>query len=66
MSPDDQHFTYNTVSNEDKELLLANGYIPGELSPEELHTIIVDLRDESSEFTDDSEIVNPDERDGTD
>lgn len=39
----DGHFTYNPLSNEDKELLLSHGYIPGEMDPEELHMVLRDL-----------------------
>lgn len=67
MPPDDQHFTYNPLSNEEKELLLANGYRPGELAPEDEQDLLRDLREETSDIDDDSEryITNPDERDGT-
>lgn len=44
MDPTDQNFTYNPLSNEDKDLLLRNGYRPGELTPEEAREILADLR----------------------
>lgn len=43
MPLDDHHFTYNTLSNEDKELLLSHGYIPGEMTPEEMQEVLRDL-----------------------
>jgi hypothetical protein len=68
MSPDDSHYTYNELSNEDKELLLSNGYRPGELAPDEERELLQDLREEFSDVDDDSERIDPiaDERDGTD
>jgi hypothetical protein len=42
--PDDPHYTFNAMTNEDKELLLRNGYVPGELSPEEARELLTDLR----------------------
>jgi hypothetical protein len=68
MPLDDQHYTYNTLSNEDKELLLRNGYVPGKLTPEDARDLIRDLRDQ---IDDDEEAdylsgdVSADERDGT-
>jgi len=44
VAPDDPHYTYNELSNEDKELLLRYGYRPGELPPEEERELIADLR----------------------
>ncbi|HSX30583.1 MAG TPA: hypothetical protein VLE99_01580 [Candidatus Saccharimonadales bacterium] len=44
MSQDDPHYTYNPLSNEDKELLLRHGYRPGELSPDEARDLLNDLR----------------------
>ena len=67
MPPDDKHFTFNPLSNDDKQLLLANGYKPGELEPEDEQDLLRDLREQNGDVDDDSEriIVNPDERDGT-
>jgi hypothetical protein len=67
MSADDQHFTFNELSNDDKELLLANGYKPGELEPEDEIEIIRDLREQQDDVDDDSERTGiiADERDGT-
>jgi hypothetical protein len=61
-------YTYNVLSNEDKELLLKHGYRPGELPPEEERELLADLRaqvggDEDSERL--SSDVIADERDGT-
>jgi len=47
MSLDDQHYTYNSLSNEDKALLLRHGYRPGELPPQEEHELVRDLRDQT-------------------
>ncbi len=47
MPPDDQHYTYNPLSNEDKELLLRHGYRPGELPPEEERELVEDLREQN-------------------
>jgi hypothetical protein len=68
MASDNQHYTYNSTSNEDKELLLRNGYKPGELPDEEERELIADLRnqtdgDEGSDRL--SSDVPADERDGT-
>jgi hypothetical protein len=68
MSPDDPHFTYNALSNEDKELLLRNGYKPGELAPEDEKELIADLRSQSDNDDDSdrsSNDVTGDEQDGT-
>jgi len=68
MAPDDPHYSYNMVSNEDKELLLRNGYKPGELSPEDEKELIRDLRDQldndddSDRYSDD---IPGDEKDST-
>jgi len=66
MQPDD--YTYNTLSNEDKELLLRNGYKPGELPPEEERELIADLRDQRDDDDDSDRLSNEvpgDELDGT-
>ena len=66
MQPDD--YTYNTLSNEDKELLLRNGYKPGELPPEEERELIADLRNQRDDDDDSDRLSNEvpgDELDGT-
>jgi hypothetical protein len=66
---DDKSYTYNELSNEDRELLLENGYKPGELEPEDERQLIEDLRAQRSDDSDDdadNEGVIGDERDGTD
>ena len=68
MPPDDQHYTFNELSNEDKELLLRNGYKPGELPPQEERELIKDLRDQTDDDEDSTRLssdVPGDERDGT-
>ena len=40
----DDHYTYNELTNEDKELLYRNGYRPGELPPEDERELVQDLR----------------------
>jgi len=68
MPPDDQHYTYNSLSNEDKELLLRHGYRPGELPPEEERELIEDLRAQSDGDEDSDRLstdIPADERDGT-
>jgi hypothetical protein len=64
----DEPYTYNPLSNEDKELLLRNGYRPGELRPDEERELLQDLRDGESDVDDDSERGSTigDERDGSD
>lgn len=49
MPPDDQHFTFNELANEDKELLLRHGYNPSELMPEEMRDLLLDLKDANSD-----------------
>lgn len=68
MPPDHNHYTYNELSNEDKELLLQHGYKPGELPPEEERELLDDLRDQVGDDEDSdrgSGDVPADERDGT-
>jgi len=68
MDQDDPHFTYNTLSNEDKELLLRNGYVPGELSPEDEHELLADLRAQSEDDEDSDRLsseITEAEQDGT-
>jgi hypothetical protein len=69
MDTDDPHYTYNELSNEDKELLLRNGYRPGELEPEEERELVRDLREQEDDDIDNSLLsdeIPADERDGTD
>ncbi|HUB93702.1 MAG TPA: hypothetical protein VMB52_04315 [Verrucomicrobiae bacterium] len=66
MQPDDQRYTYNQLSNEDRQLLLSHGYRPGELSPEETRELLADLRDQTDDDEDSdrpSTVVPGDERD---
>lgn len=68
MASGDPHYTYNPMSNEDKELLLRNGYRPGELPPEEERELIADLRNQTGGDEDSMRLstdVPADERDGT-
>jgi len=59
MPPDDHRYTYNSMSNEDKELLLSHGYRPGELQPDEARELLADLRDQIS-GDDDSDRLSSD------
>ncbi len=62
------HFSYNPLSNDDKDLLLSNGYKPGELPPEEEQELLQDLRDQTGDeegIEPLSDVVMPDEYDGT-
>jgi len=64
----DQHYTYNTLGNEDKELLLRYGYRPGELTPEETRDLLADLRAQIADDEDGDRLsgdIPADERDGT-
>ncbi|HSX15869.1 MAG TPA: hypothetical protein VLF40_03710 [Candidatus Saccharimonadales bacterium] len=66
MAPDDPHYTYNELTNEEKELLLRYGYKPGELPPEEERELIADLRaqgDEDEDSDRSSADIPGDERD---
>lgn len=66
--PDNDMYTYNPMSNNDKELLMANGYKPGELPPDEEQDLLRDLREQSGDeegLEPLSDIVMPDEDDGT-
>jgi len=68
MPPDDRYYTYNALSNEDKELLLSHGYRPNELEPDEMRDLLADLRDQTSgDFDSDRLSIDEiaDERDGT-
>ena len=67
MPSDDQHYTYNPLTNEDKELLLKNGYKPGELPSEDERELVRDLREQEDASDEDSEREGTiaDEMDGT-
>jgi len=66
MDSDDQHYTYNELSNDDKALLLSYGYVPGELSPRDARDILEDLHDQTDDDGDrPSSAVSGDEYDGT-
>ncbi len=64
----DDHYTYNPLTNDDKDLLLSNGYLPGELPPEDELELLRDLRMQSGDeegIEPLSDVVMPDEYDGT-
>jgi len=67
MASDDTHYTFNPLTNEDKELLLRHGYVPGELSAEDEHELLVDLRSDDGDEDGDrlSTDISADERDDT-
>lgn len=68
MPLDDQHYTYNELNNEDKELLLKHGYKPGELPAEDERELVQELRDQEAGDEDSDHLSNDviaDERDGT-
>jgi hypothetical protein len=68
MDSDDHRYTFNELNNEDRELLLSHGYIPGELEPQEMRDILEDLRAETGGDGDSdhpSQAVSGDERDFT-
>ncbi len=69
VAPDDQHYTYNELSNEDKQLLLTHGYTPGDFdTPEDMRDILDDLRAQVADDEDSDRLskdVSGDERDGT-
>lgn len=68
MDQGDPHYTYNELTNEDKELLLRNGYVPGELSREDEGELLEDLRDQLDGDEDSGRLsgeVTDVERDGT-
>ena len=61
-------FTFNPLSNDDRDLLLSNGYVPGELPPDEEAELLADLRDQSGDeegIEPLSDVLMPDEDDGT-
>ena len=60
-------FTFNPLSNDDRDLLLSNGYVPGELSPEDEADLLHDLRDQTGDeegIEPLSDVVIADEDDG--
>ena len=64
--PNDQHYTYNELTNEDKDLLLRHGYIPGELPSEEERELLTDLRSQGADDEDGDRLstdIPADERD---
>ncbi len=66
--PANDRFTHNPLSNDDKDLLLSNGYIPGELPGDEEYDLLRDLREQSGDdegIEPLSDVVMPDEYDGT-
>jgi hypothetical protein len=67
MQPDesDGKYTYNELSNEDKQLLLSNGYVPGELQPDEARELLEDLRAEQEDDDSERSGIIADERDGS-
>ena len=68
MPSDEQKYTFNPLNNDDKELLLAHGYKPGELPPEVEQEILTDLREQTNGDYDSehpSNVVTDLERDGT-
>ncbi len=54
-------YTFNELSNEDKELLMAHGYRPGELNPEEARDVLTDLRDQIGGDEDSERLSGADE-----
>lgn len=61
-------YSYNEDRNEDKELLLAHGYRPGELSSEEERELLADLHEQVGNDEDSERLssdVPPEENDGT-
>jgi hypothetical protein len=52
MAPDDTHSTYNPLTNDDKELLLRHGHVPGELEPYEERELLADLWAEEDDGSD--------------
>lgn len=67
-APNDPHYTYNPLSNDDKELLLRYGHRPGELPPEDEQELLLELREQNDGDIDSdraSTDIPGDERDGT-
>lgn len=68
MPSQDSHYTFNSLGNDDKELLLRHGYRPGELEPDEQRELLEDLRAQMAGDEDGDRLssdVVADERDGT-
>lgn len=67
MPADERRYTYNELSNEDKELLLSHGYVPSELQPDEAQDLLQDLREEIDSDRDSERVSDiGDEHDGSD
>lgn len=68
MASDDNPYTFNPLSNDDKALLLSHGYKPGELDPADEQELVRELREDSDNTSSDSENEGTiaDEQDGTD
>lgn len=69
MPKDETPYTFNESHNDDRELLLSHGYIPGELEPEDERQLIAELRDQIGDDEDSDRLstdVPGDERDGND
>jgi len=69
MAADDRHYTYNELTNEEKDLLLSHGYKPGELPTEDERELLDDLKAQMAGDPDSDRLssdVMPDERDGAD
>lgn len=68
MPPNDAHYTYNPLTNDDKELLLRHGYVPGELPQAEERELLADLRAQTDGDEDSDRLstdIPADERDDT-
>ena len=68
MPQDDNRYSYNELTNEDKLLLLSHGYKPGELEADEERELLRDLREQASDDEDSERLsssVPGDELDGT-
>lgn len=67
-APNDPHYTYSSLSNDDKELLLRYGHRPGELEPEDEQELLAELREQNDGDIDSdrsSTDISGDERDST-
>ena len=63
-----RHYSFDPLLNDDRDLLLSNGYVPGELPLEEEQELLADLRMQSGDeegIEPLSDVVMPDEYDGT-
>jgi hypothetical protein len=68
MTSNDQHYTYNPLTNDDKDLLLRHGYVLSELSSEEARDLLADLRAQTDGDEDSDRLssdIPADERDNT-